>query len=160
MRLDLDRTPNGHSDFPVDGRTDLDAASDGLSEARLHGSLRVDNLESRFVVRGELAAVTTTACGRCLNDFELTYPVPVELVVLLDSESEYADSETLVLHQRGGVLDLEDALREAAVLAVPLVKVCREECRGLCAQCGADLNTAPCDCTDDEVDPRWDGLPG
>ena len=159
MRLDLDRTPSGQSDLPVDGRMDLVSGDEGPDEARVHGSLRVDNLESRFVLRGELSATTTVACGRCLNDFELAYTVPVELVVLRDSASEEGDSDTPVLHQRSGVVELGEALREAVVLAVPQVRICRDECRGICAQCGADLNAAECDCADEEVDPRWEGLP-
>lgn len=160
MRLDLDRTATGQSDLPVDGRLGLGVGEDGPGEARIHGDLRVDNLESRLVLRGELTATITVGCDRCLNDFEFVYPVPVELVVLRDSASEEGDSDTPVLHQRSGVVDLGEALREAAVLAVPQVKVCRDECRGICAQCGADLNAAPCDCADDEIDPRWEGLPG
>ncbi len=160
MRLDLDRTPSGQSDLPVDGRMAGVLGDEGPEEARVHGSLRVDNLDSRFVLRGELSATITVACGRCLNDFELAYVVPVQLVVLRDSASEEGDSDTPVLHQRGGVVELGDALREAVVLAVPQARVCRDECRGICAQCGTDLNTAKCDCADEEIDPRWEGLPG
>ena len=159
MRLDLDRTPSGQSDLAIDGTVDLGLGDEGPGDARLVGLLRVDNLESRFVVRGELEATTTATCDRCLNDFSLTYPVAVEVVVLRDAEPEDEDSDTPVLHQRAGVVDLGEVLREAAVLAVPQVRVCRDECRGICVQCGADLNAAPCDCVDEEIDPRWEGLP-
>jgi len=160
MRLDLDRTPTGQSDLPVDGSLSVDVGGEGPVDARIHGSLRVDNLESRFILRGELTAHTSVDCGRCLKDFELSYPVPVELVVLRDAESEEGDSDTPVLHQRAGVVELVESLREAAVLALPQSRVCRDDCGGLCAQCGADLNSAPCDCVDEDIDPRWEGLPG
>ena len=159
MRLDLDRTPTGPSELPVEGSLPLDLGAGEPGEVRIRGELRVDNLESRFVLRGELTATTVASCDRCLAEFELSYPVPVEAVVLRDAESEDEDSDTPVLHQRGGEVDLTDVLREAVVLAIPQVRVCRDDCRGLCVRCGADLNEGPCECTDVEIDPRWEGLP-
>ena len=159
MKLDLDRTPTGQSDLPVDGRLILDLGADGPSEVRIAGSLRVDNLESRCVVRGAVEVAGKAICGRCLKEFELTFDVPVEFMVLRGRGQEDEDAASLVLHQRDGVLDLAETLREAAVLAMPQTRVCSQECRGLCVHCGADLNEGDCDCEDDDVDPRWDGLP-
>jgi uncharacterized protein len=160
MRLDLERIPTGQSDLDVTGRFDLDFGTAGPAAVQVAGSLRVDNLEGRCILRGELAAQGLVACGRCLQDYTLEFAVPVELVILRDTGHEDDDSDTPVVHQRDGVVDLSESVREAVVLAVPQMRVCREDCRGLCVQCGADLNQGDCGCTDDDVDPRWDGLPG
>ncbi|MGB1779712.1 MAG: DUF177 domain-containing protein, partial [Longimicrobiales bacterium] len=53
---------------------------------------------------------------------------------------------------------LSKAVREEMILAVNPYVVCEPECRGLCPKCGANLNEGACDCTDDEVDPRWAAL--
>ena len=159
MRLDLDRTPAGKSELAIDGELTLDLAETGPGAVRLQGDLRVDNLESRLVVRGDLRATGTAECDRCLAEFALGFDVPVELVVLRDAGEETEDGDTPVVHQRDGVLDLTETLREATVLAAPQVKVCREGCRGLCPHCGKDLNEGDCDCEDDDIDPRWEGLP-
>jgi len=159
MKLDLDRTPTGRSDLPIEARYALELDPIGPDKVVVKGSLLVDNLESRCVVHGELAAVTTVACGRCLQDFGLGFTVPVEVVVLRDADRETEDADTLVIHQRRGEVDLTEALREAVVLALPQTRICRDECKGLCARCGADLNEGECNCVDDEVDPRWEGLP-
>ena len=55
-------------------------------------------------------------------------------------------------------LDAAAWARDAMAEALPMSILCREECAGLCARCGADLNVAPCDCADDVVDPRWAAL--
>jgi uncharacterized protein len=159
MKLDLDRTETGQSDLAVAGSFDLDFGPDGPAEARVDGVLRVDNLEGRFILRGELAATAPATCDRCLGAFALAFAVPVELVVLRDAGGEDEDGDTPVLHQRGGVVDLTDSVREALVLAVPQARLCRDDCRGLCVQCGTDLNRGTCDCADEDIDPRWDGLP-
>lgn len=55
-------------------------------------------------------------------------------------------------------LDVSAWARDAVAEALPMSVLCREECAGLCPRCGADLNEGPCDCTDDEMDPRWAAL--
>jgi uncharacterized protein len=48
--------------------------------------------------------------------------------------------------------------REDFLLSIPISAVCRPDCRGLCPKCGKNWNEGPCDCEDDEIDPRWAGL--
>lgn len=159
MKLDLECTEPGQSALPLAGELALDFGPAGPTDVVVGGTLRVDNLESRFVLRGELEATGEATCDRCLGRFALTFTAPVELVILCDAGSVDDDGETPVIHQRQGEVDLTDAVREAVALAVPLQRICREECRGLCAQCGIDLNRETCDCQQDDSDPRWAGLP-
>ena len=84
---------------------------------------------------------------------------PVDLMVLRDTHSDETEGETVLILQRDGEVDLSESLREFAALAYPQTTVCREDCRGLCATCGADLNDGPCGCVEEPVDPRWEGLP-
>ena len=100
---------------------------------------------------GTVTAPWTGACRRCLKAaagelvadvreiFE-TNPVPEETYPLVNDQ-----------------IDLEPLAREAVVLELPPAPLCREDCRGLCAQCGADLNEASCSCRA-PVDPRWAAL--
>jgi uncharacterized protein len=160
MKLDLDRTEAGASDLPIAGNLAMDFGPVGPSEVAVAGTLRVDNLESRFVLRGELAARGEVTCDRCLGRFALGFDVPVQIVILCDAGSQEDDEgDTPVIHQRQGEVDLTDALREAVALAVPLQRICRDDCRGLCATCGNDRNRETCDCQQDDSDPRWAGLP-
>jgi uncharacterized protein len=58
----------------------------------------------------------------------------------------------------GAELDVTAPVREQVLLAVPRYVNCREDCRGLCPQCGTNWNEAECDCTSDELDERWEPL--
>jgi uncharacterized protein len=60
--------------------------------------------------------------------------------------------------RRGDELDLTDAVREHVVLETPALALCREDCRGLCPSCGADLNEGPCDCAPQAAPTAWDAL--
>ena len=62
------------------------------------------------------------------------------------------------LPERAGELELLDAIREEMVLSQPLLALCRTDCKGLCPQCGTNLNESSCQCSTEEDDPRWDTL--
>jgi len=53
------------------------------------------------------------------------------------------------------ILDLTEAIRQNAIVAIPMKPLCREDCAGICPKCGKDLNQGECGCPTEEVDPRW-----
>lgn len=158
MKLDLDRTRHGRSEIPVSGSLKLAWAEDRPEQAKIQGVLVVDNLDSRFLLNGTIEAMGPVCCGRCLEDFELSWDVPVEIMVLRDLDTDEGEGDSLVIRQTTGEVDLTEALRESLILAFPAAAVCRPDCQGICAQCGKDLNTGSCGCAQEEVDPRWAGL--
>lgn len=159
MKLDLDRQPKGRSELALIGSVDLALGEDRPGETTLEGVLTVQNLEARCLLNGSLRATGQAECSRCLADFTCTWTVPVDIMVLRDTESDEEEGETLLILQREGEVDLREALRECAVLAFPHAPVCREDCRGLCPTCGIDRNTGTCNCEEENYDPRWEGLP-
>ena len=160
MKLDLDRQESGRSELALGGTLDLGMPAGSPTKANLAGTLVVQNLESRFLLSGTLVANGRAECGRCLEEFEIQWDVPVDLMVLRDVDTDETESETLLILQQKGEVDLRPALRECAVLGYPLAVVCQADCRGLCPDCGIDRNRGTCDCEEQDVDPRWEGLPG
>lgn len=129
----------------------------------LAGPLQVD-LTARPVgegvfVRGTIRGPLRLPCRRCLavTDHALDEEVDFLFDEIREDEEE-AEGEVYPLPARGDELDLTDAVREQVLLRVPQYVLCREECRGLCPQCGADLNDAPCGCGPEEEDSPWDAL--
>ena len=55
-------------------------------------------------------------------------------------------------------VNIRDMVNDALFAALPLLPLCREDCRGICPRCGSELNVAPCDCEDVHFDPRWSAL--
>jgi len=83
----------------------------------------------------------------------LTVPLQ-ELYAYAESDVEEDEAARMV----GDLLDLEPVLRDAVVLALPLTPLCREDCSGLCAECGERLDDLPADHAHDDADPRWSAL--
>jgi uncharacterized protein len=115
-------------------------------------------------LRGRLSAGLELQCARCLEsvpqdvkrDFELLYrPLGVDAG---RDELSVTDAEAEIGYYQGEGLLLEDVLREQVLLALPLKVTCREECKGLCPQCGKNLNQEQCSCSTEMEDPRWAAL--
>jgi uncharacterized protein len=160
MKLDLDRQDFGRSELDIDGTVEVGMSSSEPVQVRLKGQLDVQNLESRFLVDGVLQAHGRVDCGRCLEKFELRWDVPVQVIVLRNVDSDENEGETLMILQQDGEVDLTDSLRDCSVLSYPQTTVCKSDCKGLCATCGIDLNQGTCECVEQDIDPRWEGLPG
>ncbi len=160
MKLDLDRQGPGCTLLDVDERLPTGAPAPLPATVGLRGRLTVDNLESRVLVTGVLAGDAVAVCDRCLADFTCGFETVVEIVVLRDPTSNEDELDSWVIHERSSEVDLDESLREAALLGLPLKFLCADTCRGLCPQCGANRNRESCACAQDETDSRWDELPG
>ena len=162
MKLDIDSSDFGQTELTISGSLDLEIGEGRPDSALLEGVLHVDNMDSRFLLKGTLKATGDSHCGRCLETFSFVWKVPVDIMVLLRQEKyqnpDDGQGKTHVLHQSRGEVDLGPTLTECMVLAYPITTVCSQECKGLCSACGIDLNKQSCSCNDEDFDPRWAAL--
>jgi uncharacterized protein len=110
--------------------------------------------EGRFYWHGVLESRIAGTCRRCLRP--VTVPLRAEVGALF-TEEVVDDPSTYPMPVGAGELDLGTMVREELLLAAPTYLLCRDDCRGLCAHCGKDLNDGPCSC-EPEPDPRWAAL--
>jgi uncharacterized protein len=130
----------------------------GLVDERFHAddrvaiALHLESLTDGVVVRGLVTAPWYGICRRCAT--------PVAGEVRCDVHELYqtvvTDPEAFEL--TGDQLDLGPMVREVMVLDAPMSPLCRDDCRGLCPQCGVDLNVETCSCSGEVADPRWGAL--
>jgi uncharacterized protein len=142
-----------------------------IRPSTLHASLR--KVSGGVLVEGKFTAHVAAPCKRCLLD--VTQDVPVSFTINLVPESlvrgdeQDEEAEDRGQGETGGSFELEDAdeevfdgktidldpiVREQVLLALPMNAVCREDCKGLCAQCGQNLNEKQCGCEPKVIDPR------
>ena len=122
--------------------------------------LRLEAVVEGVLVTGTAQAELVGECVRCLADVDDTIDSDLtELFVYDDGKDEAADDEDDETSRlQGDLLDLEPALRDAVVLALPFQPLCREDCPGLCTECGARLADDPEHQHEEPVDPRWAAL--
>jgi uncharacterized protein len=114
-------------------------------------------------VTGRLTLSIMCECVDCLCEFLATLEVPVNAQYLPGSPSLVAGEHVMPVEEaenyyyRDDVIVLDDLVREEVLLAMPYKLLCKPDCRGLCAQCGRDLNTGTCGCAP-PPDPRLAAL--
>lgn len=116
--------------------------------------LRIESVHEGILVTGTVAAEAVGECSRCLDPIHENVDVNVQELFLFEPEGD-DEEQRLVEHE---TVDLEPVVRDAVVTAMPFQPVCREDCPGLCAQCGIRLEDAPADHHHEQLDPRWAAL--
>ena len=119
---------------------------------RLSGTVR--NMADALVLEGAADTTLDLVCDRCLKPFQQLLHLPV--TTLLAESLEDEENDEIVLLEDGAV-DLDEVFTTALVLSMDSKHLCSEDCKGLCATCGADLNQGPCGCRK-EIDPRLAAL--
>ncbi|MGH7607610.1 MAG: YceD family protein [Gemmatimonadales bacterium] len=159
LRVDIRELAQG----PVETRGEL-APDDPLLTAldiQLAAPVAIDGRlqaigEGRFYWHGRLHSAVRGECRRCLAP--VAAPVTAEIGALFTRDADVLeDPDAYPVPPEATEVDLAPAVREELLLAVPRYALCREDCQGLCPQCGKDRNADPCDCPP-VVDARWQPL--
>jgi len=166
MRIELENLQGGKGDFahvyqpddlnPVDERVSLTQPATVSGKVRLAGN--------EVFVNGHVETRAKIECDRCLRPVET--PVNADFSLEYISGSEYESSEVAELTEAemsvsvfdGEALDVDEIVKEQVLLAVPTRMLCREDCKGICPECGTDRNTGDCSCATSDIDPRWAAL--
>jgi uncharacterized protein len=117
---------------------------------KLHDQLIV-SVSSEFIVKFE--------CDRCGTEFKSSLRSDYKMIYLMNEAPEETDSINVsYLSRDADKINIKSDVREFALLSIPMKKLCREDCKGLCFKCGKDLNKEQCACKTDEIDQRWKPL--
>jgi uncharacterized protein len=166
MLIEVSRIPPEGLDVAVpEEPLDLgDSAGLWEGPATARADLRIDRSGRGLVIGGTFVGGLALVCSRCLEPFryqaqdrfdlycEVALPGPVE------DERALSPDELDVTYLEDGRINTDHLLRENLLLNLPVQPLCRADCRGLCPQCGANLNQGACGCEISRTDPRLQAL--
>jgi uncharacterized protein len=162
MELDLGRVET-RSTFSFDGTFDLPTPEGGSAACTVAVSAAVTRSAGSFTVEAHVKGSIRAECHRCLGFSEL--PVDTSFTFILNRAGESpppdgVEEDDIVPIPITGetAFDLYPRVREALILEIPIKLLCREDCRGVCRKCGANLNEGECGCDPGIGDPRWGAL--
>ena len=120
--------------------------------------LELTKVLREVTVSGNVRFSIEAPCSRCLKPVELDLNPEVNLVLTpeesIDEEDDDVNHETYA----GDEVDISDFIREQIAMALPVKVVCAEDCKGLCQNCGVNLNVEQCECETKSIDPRLEVL--
>ena len=151
-------------------RINISKLSEGAHQRSLQAAPGEIGLDSRFTKEVSLeAALESTSrqlyvhaefktggvftCDRCLEEFEREVSSGFGIVYVAENRAEVGEDDDMrVLSPDTNYIDLDEDVRQYAILALPQKTLCTEDCAGLCPSCGTNLNRAKCECGNEAVD--------
>ena len=118
----------------------------------------VDRLDNIFRIRLTVTTTLHLICDRCLDAYTAEFNEEVDRIFQIGSGTLDDDEEVEIVPEGSKEIDLSNTLYEAIVIAQPIRVVCKEDCKGLCAHCGANLNHTQYTCRTTAIDPRLEKL--
>jgi uncharacterized protein len=166
MIIELDRLEKGNEKFDLLIKPeDVDLERE---DVEIKGDISLRGEAERHIaqtdIKGVIAFAADVECTRCLKpvpssflfDFEVSYVTPENFSG--EREKELLESELATDVSESGRIDLNDVVREQILLNLPEQTLCKDECKGICPECGVDRNIEDCNCAGDDIDPRWSAL--
>jgi uncharacterized protein len=164
MNLDL----REYTAFPVEVAIEAEADNieygiDGISFRDLMTvKINIQKVQDDFYCQGVVTAPVEEECSRCLTLFDAELSGDFSFIIKSGEEKPTSlsseNGNIFYVKRNEPVIELNDVIRESLILALPLKPLCDQDCKGLCPNCGVNLNEETCDCVSEESDERWEGL--
>ena len=168
MFVDLSRIESGR----LEERFVIEPASPVVVgfEPEIHEPLVLD-VEVRnpsggtYVVTGSLSGTVLAPCRRCLKPTSIPFDIPLRVVFQegrrdAERDDEPGDDDIVWIERGAKRLELDEQVRDLLFIETERFPLCRPDCKGVCPECGQDLNVGSCDCTFEAHDSRWKALEG
>jgi uncharacterized protein len=165
MLLDLSRLRSGQErverTWPA---ASLGSTDDFVVSSPVTFAADVHKDKQTYRIVGHASATLELTCSRCAESFRVPVDAAFDLRYVPHSENtgeeeaEVEEDDLTTAYYRDETVDLGELVREQFYLALPMKPLCAEACKGLCPQCGLNLNQGTCDCRPDWQDPRFEAL--
>lgn len=122
-------------------------------------NVKMDKSSHQIVLNCSLSVNARLICDRCQEEYQREFRNEFILTYLFAKEDVTSDDLNLYyISPESDKINLHQDIIDFAILAVPMKKLCQEDCKGLCASCGMNLNAEACQCKKDEINPVWEAL--
>jgi len=117
----------------------------------------VDRIDSLFRFKISVDTEAVFSCDRCLENYKHNFNETIEQLYQL-GHSELDSDEIEILPENSKEIDISKTIHDVFILNRPIQMLCSETCKGLCVNCGINLNQKTCDCQKENIDPRLEKL--
>jgi uncharacterized protein len=131
----------------------------GLEEP-FFGNFKLDmelaKARNQVIINAGLELNANFECDRCSSQYHAVINTEFQMVFIFGKVPEENENLNIVyLPCETDKINLKDEIKDYAILAIPMKKLCREDCKGICPACGTDLNEGSCKCSENKTDTRW-----
>jgi uncharacterized protein len=158
MKIKISNLANGEYEYEFEE----DITEVEISEPYL-GKLKTKVLLTKFddqiLLSAETGIKASLECDRCNTDYTKVIESKYKVVYFLRyNEFEDESADVYYIHPDTDSIDISKDVRDIAILSIPMKKLCKDDCKGLCINCGKNLNEGNCGCDTKQNDLRWQPL--
>ncbi len=155
MRIKISGLENGTYEYDFEANIEKIDLTEPLF-GKYHTNVVLNKYDDQIILEASTTIGANFICDRCGTAFKQSVKSKYKMIYLLRSiEGAEEEINITYLSPDTHIIDISKDVRDYMILSTPMKRLCKEECKGLCAKCGADLNEKQCDCNDDEIDDRW-----
>lgn len=143
MLIDISKIKSSTGDtLLIDTALDISELDPAFSDVKVEGKIK--NIAGVLTIKATVSGTYTSVCDRCMEDASLKLEAKLDTIFDLNEAKD--DSLTL----ENGKIDLVRTAYDALSLEIPMVILCKADCKGICPHCGTNLNLEECNCSEDE----------
>ncbi len=158
MIIKISNLSDGSYNYEFEG----EVAEIGLTEpytGRYDTNVELSKFQDQIILNSGTNIKAKMVCDRCCEEYEQVIKSEYKIVYLLrGAEEENEPVDIVYLNTDADKINIKDDVRDYALLAIPMKKLCNEDCKGLCYRCGKNMNVSACECNQNEIDDRWKPL--
>ena len=160
LKIKVSNLANGRYEYEFDGKIN-DVEISEPYEGNYRTNVILNKFDNQIILDSTTNIGANLICDRCAKEFHSVISSSYRMIYLFThdvNDSAKGKIDLIYLHPETDKIDLAKDIRDYAILAVPMKKLCSEDCKGLCPKCGKNLNDGTCDCHEEKMDPRWEPL--
>ena len=158
MIIKISNLSDGSYNYKFEG----EVAEIGLSEpytGKYKTKIELSKFQDQIILNSETKIKAGMVCDRCGEEYDQVIKSEHKMVYLLRGNEEENESiDVVYLNADADKINIKNDVRDYVLLAIPMKKLCTDECKGLCYKCGKNLNEGACDCNESEIDEKWKPL--
>jgi len=160
IKIKVSNLSNGKYEYDFEGKIDeIDVSDPYVGDFRT--KVVLTKFDNQIILDSSTEIDADLVCDRCNKEFNRVITSNYRMIYLFGQDTQNSGNEKMdvvYLHPDTDKIDLSNDVRDYSLLAIPMKKLCSEDCKGLCSKCGKNLNDGLCNCKDEETDPRWEQL--
>jgi len=160
IKIKVSNLSNGFYEYDFEGKISEIEVSDPFM-GNYKTKVGLSKFDSQIILDAKTDIAADLICDRCTKEFHSIITSNYRMIYLFTQKVEHFENDKMdvvYLHPETDKIDLTEDVRDYVLLAVPMKKLCSENCKGLCPKCGLNLNDGPCQCKEEKIDPRWEPL--
>ncbi|RMD95294.1 MAG: DUF177 domain-containing protein [Calditrichaeota bacterium] len=159
MKIRISQLQEGHHSLSLlEGAQSLGLTDTERFDHDVQVAIEIDKRGRNLFIHEIVHTNARFQCDRCLEPFSRDLDSDFRVTYSSDPEFVRLDEDIRLIPPDQAEIDISEDVRETVLLAIPIKLLCKEDCKGLCPHCGANLNFETCTCPGPQLDPRWEAL--